>query len=571
MEIQVFNSLDDILPYRDIWDGILSDIDSNIVYAKLEWLYMWWQYHGRDIKPFILTLIEDGEIVGFCPLMKVSKRGYEEIRFIGGDEAGSMEFIIKKAYRVQGIEKILDYLINMNGRFVINLHGLLKGYDGYYAVKQYLSNNKWHFFETSLKCFYTNIDAQNFYDYMRKQLSRKSIGTMKRKENRLKRLGRISFSPFEGGADELETIFDIHDRRWQRKIGSSKFSEGATREFFKELVLAKGLPFKVHVDIIDLDGRTISFIYGFEYKGRYTFYRIGHDDNFGMFSPGEMVLREKIRDCFEKGICVFDFGLGYEPYKAMWASNSLDVANFVFPANNLFSRLVYNIRRIKLNIRQFLKGIPWLYHFVKYKLGKFKFLLYPDNIKRSAKRAFRTLRDRGEKVLTFIYWRQNYYIMRKNLKQLRGDGGRVYKVEETSAAGQLELLLDITRMEAQDILRRFLKGDRCILVYTHRDIHCLWFDLSDMNISKIRYSCPMDKGSVFLYEHGTVGREKKLNRHVLYSALEYLKKAGFNACCIAVREKNHLLINQLKREGFKKIRYVRYTKWFGKPACRVYQ
>ena len=131
-------------------------------------------------------------------------------------------------------------------------------------------------------------------------------------------------------------------------------------------------------------------------------------------------------------------------------------------------------------------------------------------------------------------------------------GGRVYKVEETSAAGQLELLLDITRMEAQDILRRFLKGDRCILVYTHRDIHCLWFDLSDMNISKIRYSCPMDKGSVFLYEHGTVGREKKLNRHVLYSALEYLKKAGFNACCIAVREKNHLLINQLKREGFKK-------------------
>ena len=73
MEIQVFNSLDDILPYRDIWDGILSDIDSNIVYAKLEWLYMWWQYHGRDIKPFILTLIEDGEIVGFCPLMKVSK------------------------------------------------------------------------------------------------------------------------------------------------------------------------------------------------------------------------------------------------------------------------------------------------------------------------------------------------------------------------------------------------------------------------------------------------------------------------------------------------------------------
>ena len=76
------------------------------------------------------------------------------------------------------------------------------------------------------------------------------------------------------------------------------------------------LLFDTSVDVIELSGSLISFIYGFTYKDRYTFYRIGHDDNFAMFSPGELVLRYKIKDCFEKGYKVFDFGVGHEPYKA---------------------------------------------------------------------------------------------------------------------------------------------------------------------------------------------------------------------------------------------------------------
>ncbi len=573
MKIKVLDSLEEILPYKNIWNDILSGNDSNIVYSSFEWLYTWWQYHGEGNKPYILMLIEGDDIAGFCPLMKVPKRSYEEIRFIGAYEANYMEFIIRKEYKARCIERILDHLIGMKGRFLIDLHGLLEGTEDYTIVKQYLSNNGWCFFETSLERFYTSTDAQSFDDYLKNRISHKSIGTMKRKAKRLRRLGQVEFKPFDGRSQDLEIIFGIHDKRWQRKIGTSNFSEGETREFFKKLAMSKDLPFRVHIDTIDMDGRTLSFIYGFEYKNRYLFYRIGHDDNFGIFSPGEMVLIEKIRECFEKGMDEFDFGIGYEPYKAIWGTHSMNVVNFVFPVNSVFSRLIYYIRRSWQDVRQLIKKIPGLYYFVKYKLGKLKFFLYQENAKRVGKRAFHVLKDKLKDIMNLVYCRGDYYILHKNLKCLIDGGERVCRVEEASAARHLELLIDITHWKASDILRRFLKGDICILVYPYQDqgIHCLWFSPTNIEIDKIQYSWPLNRDSIYLYKHCYSGKEMKMDGHILRSVIECCKRKGYNKCYITATGRNQSLLSLLKKEGFDKFRYIRYTSWFGKPTYRVYQ
>ena len=87
------------MPYKDIWNGILEDRGSDIVFMTLEWLNKWWEYHGVAKKLFILMIIQEEQILGFCPLMKVPAKGYEEIRFIGGDEASCMGIVVKKNLR----------------------------------------------------------------------------------------------------------------------------------------------------------------------------------------------------------------------------------------------------------------------------------------------------------------------------------------------------------------------------------------------------------------------------------------------------------------------------------------
>ena len=113
----------------------------------------------------------------------------------------------------------------------------------------------------------------------------------------------------------------------------------------------------------------ISFTYGFEYNGQYIGYRKARDDNFDIFSPGEMVMKEVIREYFEKGFKVVDFGAGYEPYKERWATHNMDIINYTFPSDSVFCKLIYNIIRIKSNFRSSLKSNSTIYNFVKYLVG----------------------------------------------------------------------------------------------------------------------------------------------------------------------------------------------------------
>ena len=111
MEITVFTSWDQVIPYKEIWNRILEDIKSDIVFLTFEWLYIWWEYHGPDNELFILMVTEGDDILGFCPLMKVPTRGYKEIRFIGGDEASYMNFIAREEYKEKFIAGVLDFLM----------------------------------------------------------------------------------------------------------------------------------------------------------------------------------------------------------------------------------------------------------------------------------------------------------------------------------------------------------------------------------------------------------------------------------------------------------------------------
>lgn len=111
------------------------------------------------------------------------------------------------------------------------------------------------------------------------------------------------------------------------------------------------------------------------------------------------------------------------------------------------------------------------------------------------------------------------------------------------------------------------------LVYPYQDqgIHCLWFSPTNIEIDKIQYSWPLNRDSIYLYKHCYSGKEMKMDGHILRSVIECCKRKGYNKCYITATGRNQSLLSLLKKEGFDKFRYIRYTSWFGKPTYRVYQ
>ena len=73
---------------------------------------------------------------------------------------------------------------------------------------------------------------------------------------------------------------------------------------------------------------------------------------------------------------------------------------------------------------------------------------------------------------------------------------------------RLELLTDIMKVEPREVLRRFLDGDRCILVCDGKFIHCYWIDIFSIKIPELNFNWKMNKDSAFIYEHYTNQREQ---------------------------------------------------------------
>jgi len=131
-------------------------------------------------------------------------------------------------------------------------------------------------------------------------------------------------------AEQLEadmgTFFDLHDRRFTERGGSSLSAERA-RGFhldFARSALERGW---LRLWFLELDGRPAAAWYGWRLGERYSYYNSGFDPAFAELSPGLVLISAVIQSAFEEGAAVFDFLLGEESYKYRFAERERTVSD----------------------------------------------------------------------------------------------------------------------------------------------------------------------------------------------------------------------------------------------------
>jgi CelD/BcsL family acetyltransferase involved in cellulose biosynthesis len=129
-------------------------------------------------------------------------------------------------------------------------------------------------------------------------------------------------------ADQLDgdvrTLFELHDRRWEGRGGSSIGTDRA-RAFhrcFAERALERGW---LRLWFLEFDDAPVAAWYGWRVGDRYAFCNGGVDPDHGRLSPGMLLLARVIESAFEEGADIFDFLLGDEAYKARFADQVREV------------------------------------------------------------------------------------------------------------------------------------------------------------------------------------------------------------------------------------------------------
>jgi CelD/BcsL family acetyltransferase involved in cellulose biosynthesis len=168
------------------------------------------------------------------------------------------------------------------------------------------------------------VKLGNFATLYESRFSRRSRGTLDRKERKLLDLGRLDYgwaeTP-EATIELLETFFAQKARQFAA-MGVKNVFDAPARAFYRDVALLQGdNPSRLRLGYAALDGKVLATFSGTVCHDRMAvaLSSLAEGDTQRQ-SPGALLLRHQIKEAAEVGLAYFDLGVGQARHKDEWCN-----------------------------------------------------------------------------------------------------------------------------------------------------------------------------------------------------------------------------------------------------------
>ena len=163
-------------------------------------------------------------------------------------------------------------------------------------------------------------DWQSYYTERRKGKSRSRLTS---KKNRLCEIANVSITEVTNVDERSKIVFQTIDwkRAQVRDSGAiDPFSDAETKPFFDNVARHGGLQDRFRVFAVYADGEPIAAAFGLNTEKGFILYQTAYTvDKYSKHSPGVLLLMHMMEIMAGEGRDYFDFSIGDEPYKFIWA------------------------------------------------------------------------------------------------------------------------------------------------------------------------------------------------------------------------------------------------------------
>ncbi|MGH2952424.1 MAG: GNAT family N-acetyltransferase [Solirubrobacterales bacterium] len=139
---------------------------------------------------------------------------------------------------------------------------------------------------------------------------------------------------------DMESLFRLHDARWQARTGESSLTSERARAFhadFASLAHRRGW---LRLCFLDVDERPVAAWYGWRIGERFAYYQAGFDPAWADRSVGFVLFAQTIRSAAEENAAEYDMLLGDEPFKARFADSERRVCTVLIAPRMAPARLL---------------------------------------------------------------------------------------------------------------------------------------------------------------------------------------------------------------------------------------
>lgn len=325
--MSAITDLSGIAAIEDDWRRLA--VERGNAFLTPEWFRCWWNRYGEDATPFVTVSRGDGGGVrGLMPLLLPGAGRPRVCRFAGANLGDHFHPLARIEDEVEVAAVAGEALRDAPAPWsVIALDKAELERPWLPALAEATGRRTHGFVRAPTPLPRIDLTKHEDWDAYLGSRSSNLRQQVRRFERRLAKDHEVSLRRTESPSEldrDLETLFDLHDRRWEERTSLSSDTARAFHSEFAAAALQQGW---LRLWLLEVDGEPIAAWYGWRLGGRYAYYNSGFDPERSPLRPGLVLLAGVIRAAIEEGAEEFDFLLGGESYKSRFAEDSRTVHN----------------------------------------------------------------------------------------------------------------------------------------------------------------------------------------------------------------------------------------------------
>ena len=369
--LRVYRNLDELVAIRPAWDELLAHYPSVTTFSTWEWLSCWWRSFGTDQQLLVLAWFEGNSLLGLAPLSISTERragfSFRVLRLMGdgSNDSDNLDMPVQPGCEQEFAANVLRYLQEHKHDWdICELNTMPQDSLAGRCLHRLSASPGWTCFTYPSRCSAVHL-PETWESYLgslssedSKNLARYTRRLESRYATRIYRCTEQNELPAK-----LESLFRLHQERWQGAGEPGSFSSPERREFYFRLSECLLERRRLELWVLELDGEIAAVQFAFRHGDRVFQLQEGYDstkksDRLGFVLRGA-VLKQLISD----GIRIYDFLGGEDPYKARWGAQESHYRNLHFaPAlgvGGMWLQFVDKAGKSKNWLRQNLPSSAW--------------------------------------------------------------------------------------------------------------------------------------------------------------------------------------------------------------------
>src|SRR5215210_7429704 len=123
-EIEIIDDARRFAALEEEWEDLYRDAPLATPFQSWAWLYSWWEFYGERYELRLVTIRDEGLLVGLIPLMLERRRGFGRLLFVGTGPTDYQDVLARRGWESQVSEAGVRVLRQMDAWQVVDLQQL---------------------------------------------------------------------------------------------------------------------------------------------------------------------------------------------------------------------------------------------------------------------------------------------------------------------------------------------------------------------------------------------------------------------------------------------------------------